>query len=275
MGALGKALFAAVFAALIATALDVAYSLEADPEPPVLKYFTPMTDIVNESSIVKLGSISIVEVHPYDNGTVRVIVRPPTFKEFMIIRNNYFEYNVFVGRRPLPPSEVYRRHVLEFAINATITYILDENNYVKNMPGIGFFPLYSRIPLTPEVVEKLRPSYMGRELKCIEGSCIIYYTLRLPNGTAFSVNALHLAEDIGSPGFDYRWNYLVKADNVVLPLNATHRIELGGLEPCPPTIELLASLPDYDTGADKGVYLLLAIIAVVVAAAVAMLRRRG
>ncbi len=270
-----NAIAAVALGALIAAALGFAYSLEAGAKPLVLKYFTRDASIVNESSIVKLGSLSIVEVYPYDNGTVKVVVRPPSFKEFLVIYNNYWSFNVFENGRPLPPEETYRRYVLEFTINETVIYVLDENNYVTNIRGMGFFPLYSRIPLTPEVVERLRPSYMGKELGCYEGTCIYYYALRLPNGSAYTINVLHLADKNMALGFDYRWNYLVQAYSVELPLNDTHRIVLDGLEPCPPTIELLVRLPDYDEGVDEGVYLVLAVAVAAVVAVAVVLKRRG
>ncbi len=161
--------------------------------------------------------------------------------------------------------------------NLTYYYILDNDNYVKNYPEMGFFPLYSVKPLYPDVIKKERPVYFNEPITT-EGIVLTNIARMDLNFIALElmVNNLNIAP--GGPTLHttlyFKKNYLVYGGDVLLPLNKSTYALFLTIEPTNSTIKFLNSIPDYKLYSENYWFPALIIAAIATGIGVLLWRRK-
>ena len=232
---------------------------------------------------------------------VNVTVRAPTFEEYMQLKEEelpvaeesdapqeYIEYLRKILANRTYALEDYNRSIANYyngtvgLVEATLTFQLDENNYVE---GLGFFPLYSVEPLTPEYFESVKPVYLGVPLQAHFGAVGMFagsqdYFCMVTAENIFT-------EVFGIPDYllggddlvilNFKDKYLVEGSRIVLPLNSTTYIYLSEVTPFNETyVDFLRSLPPCmveEPGGGFPAWYLVAVLVVVVVG-VLLVRRR-
>jgi hypothetical protein len=121
----------------------------------------------------------VVLVVGVEGNRVSLLLRPESFGEFKYYFSKILEESVVIpGNKNNMTSSVdykqymvnqlrnnktyarqmYSKYLKSVRIsNITVSYTLDDNNYVIEYPEVGFFPLYSIKPLYPSTIENEKP----------------------------------------------------------------------------------------------------------------------
>lgn len=199
---------------------------------------------------------------------VNVTIRAPSFEEYLQITEKelsvaeesgapqeYIEHLRKVLSNRTYALEEYNKSIKNYyngtvgLVEATLTFQLDENNYAE---GLGFFPLYSVKPLTPEFFEAVRPVYLGVPLQAQFGvrgelgGYEDYFCKFIAEGVLTRVFRIpdYLISGTDLTVLSFKYKYLVGGRNIVLPMNSTTYIYLSSVTPFNETyVSFLRSLP--------------------------------
>ncbi len=198
-----------------------------------------------------LGSSLIIPPQDY-NGSVE------EYNQYLI--NQFFHNNTFF-------NNMYRKYLnMSRLLNVSVEYTLSAYNYVENYPEMGFFPLYSIKPVTKDFIKKVKPVYMGSPLHCMDSNCLVSTTV---DDKLMLLFYLESEKTGGNLGFDlntnlyFKKNYLVKGEDIILPVNKTSYVVLDVIEPTNGTLTFLGSVPDYKLQPDNNGILFLIMVLVV------------
>lgn len=232
---------------------------------------------------------------------VNLLLRPESFDEFRYYFSKLLEENIVIINAQgsnstsianynqyildqLKNNETYAKQMYSKYLNGvkigniTVSYTLDDNNYVIEFPEVGFFPLYSVKPLYPDTIEQERPVYYGSKVisNGIVGTNVPYTDLM---GYFLELTAQHVSIVDNKPGVDsvfyFKRNYLVKGSNIILPVNKSTYVLFESFTPTNDTINLIQSVPDYKLySEDYWFPLLIGVVVVAGVAGVLLWRRR-
>lgn len=211
----------------------------------------------------------------FDNNSVNVVIRPFNISEyrdyelaqlgnskFLLPQGSNFtnpvEYTEYVKNKLATNStflgEWYQRYLNNTFIKTPIilNYVLDEKtNYVKGS-NIGFFPLYSIREVDKGFVKDVKPVYMGSPLGLVFqtgfvqtnlGDHILYVVELRADNTGYVINVVNIDTMLM---FKYKSHYLVKGENILLPVNDTTYVLLKNVLPYSSTKSFILSLPEAD-----------------------------